>query len=117
MARILALLAALLAVAAAIAFATIRLTLPANAAEQPSCGPWEEMLVYAANHYGEYPAFIAASDQGAVIIVTVNPDKGSYTVFAQPNEEIACAVDSGQGWNAASQTIIDNIRKKVGQGI
>lgn len=116
MARILAYLAALLAVAAAIAFATIRLTLPANAQEQ-SCGPWEEMLIYAAEHYAEYPAFLAVSDQGAVIIVTVNPETGSYTVFAQPNEQIACAVDSGQGWNAASEAVIDNIRGKVGTGV
>lgn len=116
MTRIVLWIAALLAVAAAVAFATIRLTLPANAAEQ-SCGPWEEMLLYAANHYAEYPAFLATSDKGAVIIVTVNPETGSYTVFAQPNEHVACAVDSGQGWNAASQAVIDNIRGKVGSGI
>jgi hypothetical protein len=83
-------------------------------AQQQSCGPWEEMLLYAANKYAEYPAFLSTSDKGYVIVVTVNPETGTFTVFAQPNENVACAVDSGKGWNAAPASVIDNIRKKVG---
>jgi len=115
MSRVIAWLSALLALAIFIGVATYYATLPANA--QQSCGPWEEMLLYAANRYAEYPAFLATSDKGAVLVITVNPESGTFTVFAQPNEHIACVVDSGKGWNAAPETVIDNIRKKVGSGI
>jgi hypothetical protein len=111
--RIIAWLAALLFIAFLVGIATHYVTTPANA-EQQACGPWEEMLLYAANEYGEFPAFLATSDKGHVIVIAVNPDTGSFTVFAQPNESVACAVDSGKAWNEAPDSVIDNIRKKIG---
>jgi hypothetical protein len=98
--------------AALVAF--VSLAIPASA--QQACGPWEEMLLYAANEYGEYPAYLATSNKGYVIVVTVNPETGTFTVFAQPNESTACAVDSGEAWGEAPEAVIDNIRKKVGTG-
>lgn len=79
---------------------------PASANE--SCAPWEQTLVDLYNDYGELPAHIAVV-QGGVLIVTVNPQTGTFTVLIQPNEDAVCFVGAGEHWSAADQGIIDNI--------
>jgi hypothetical protein len=98
--------------AALVAF--VSLAIPASA--QPACGPAEEMLLYAADKYGEYPAYLATSNYGYVIVVAINPETGTFTVFVQPNESTACVVETGEAWGEAPDAVIDNIRKKVGTG-
>lgn len=84
--------------------------LPASANE--SCAPWEETLVNIYVDYGELPVNIAVV-QGGVLIVTVNPQTGTFTIFIQPNEDVICFVGAGEHWSAADQGIIDNILDKA----
>lgn len=95
--------------AAAIA-ACLLFVLPASANE--SCAPWEQTLVNIYVDYGEVPVNIATV-QGGVLIVTVNPQTGTFTIFIQPNEHMICFVGAGTNWSAASQAVIDNILDKA----
>lgn len=97
------------ALAAAVA-ACLLFIAPASANE--SCAPWEQTLVNIYVDYGELPAHIAVV-QGGVLIVTVNPQTGTFTIFIQPNEDIVCFVGAGEHWSAADQAIIDNILDKA----
>lgn len=83
---------------------------PASANE--SCAPWEETLVSLYIDYGELPAHVAVV-QGGVLIVTVNPQTGTFTVLIQPNEAPICMVGAGDHWSAASQAVVDNVLDKA----
>lgn len=78
---------------------------PAKAAGV-QCGPWEDMLRAAFERYGELPAFISIADSnGAVLTITVNDETGTYTVLAQTDADMMCAVASGKDWRAAPEGI------------
>ena len=95
---------------AAAALGCLLFIAPASANE--SCAPWEETLVNIYVDYGELPVNIAVV-QGGVLIVTVNPQTGTFTVFVQPNEDVICMVGAGDHWSVADQAIIDNILDKA----
>lgn len=78
------------------------------------CGPWDKMLQMAFDQYGELPAFISVTDSGAVLTITINPDKHTFTIFAQPNAETMCAVASGTDWSEAPAAVRDGPKKNAG---
>jgi len=84
----------------------------APAAAESACVPWEQTLVDIYLDYGELPTSIGVV-QGGVLILTVNPETGTFTVFIQPNEDMVCFVGAGEHWSDASQAIIDNILDKA----
>lgn len=100
----------MLRTALAALFACLLFIAPASANE--SCAPWEDTLVSLYVDYGELPTNIAVI-QGGVLIVTVNPQTGTFTVLIQPNEDVICFVGAGDHWSVAPQPIIDNILDKA----
>jgi len=86
----------------------------APAAAESVCGPWEDMLAAIAEHDGQFPAFIATSSKGYVVVVTVNKKTGTFTIFGQPNEDTICLLDTGMGWSVAPDEVIENILDKIG---
>lgn len=68
------------------------------------CGPFADALRFVMDKYGEAPAFIAMH-RSSVITITVNEKTGTYTVWAQLSPEIMCAVDAGEGWEPAPDSV------------
>ncbi len=68
------------------------------------CGPFAVALRLAMDQFGEAPAFIAIRGT-SVITITVNARTGSFTVWAQKTPDIMCAVDAGEGWQVAPDSV------------
>jgi len=87
--------------------ALLALVCPAGAAQV--CLPWQEALKTAFKNFGELPAFIATTNGGAVITITVAPEKHTFTVWVQRNSETLCAVDAGENWGPAPEAVRNSV--------
>ena len=81
-----------------------------------ACFPWADALKIDHEQFGQLPAFIASTDAGAVIILTVNEKNGAWTLWVQPNADVMCVAATGEGWEPAPQTVIDGVKAKAGRG-
>lgn len=81
-----------------------------------ACFPWADALKIDHEQFGQLPAFIASTDGGAVIVLTVNEKSGAWTLWVQPNPDIMCVAATGEGWEKAPQTVIDGVKARAGRG-
>jgi len=72
-------------------------------AQGAQCLPRDAALSAALSRYGEVPAFIAKSDSGVDVLVTVAPD-GNWTLWAAPSPDVLCMIVSGREWIGAASS-------------
>ena len=71
----------------------------------PGCMSWDATRDAVQKGFGETATIIALSKGGTVLVFTVNPTTGTWTLFSMPDGGSACPVTSGQGWEAAPASI------------
>lgn len=84
--------------------AFLLLTLPAAAAAQGiPCQPGPDMLDHLARVYGEGVLAMGTAPGEVRVIVTVNPDTGSWTIVVLRPDGTACAPAAGHDWQMLPQ--------------
>ena len=74
----------------------------AKADTPPGCMPWPDVRDQMKAKYGEVPTYIATNHGGGmVLVVTINPTTGTFTLWGMPSGDMACLITAGKGWEAA----------------
>ena len=69
------------------------------AAQDQQCAPERQMLAGLESEYGERPAWQGMTMDGPVM-VTVNPDTGTWTILVMPQPGMLCIGAAGDGWTS-----------------
>lgn len=72
---------------------------------RPGCHVWKEEIDALRAKFGEAPAFIAATEQGVVLTITLNPVTGTWTALMQSTPDIVCVAAAGKGWESAPPSV------------
>lgn len=65
-------------------------------AQQPNCGPIEELEKVLANKYQEIPVMVGAMEGGIEMKFFGNPKTGTFTIL-MINNKTACVAAAGEG--------------------
>ena len=70
-----------------------------QAQTQLNCGKPPDVFADIAKQFGERPAQVFVRDNGGqVLFFTVNPETGTWTLFAQQSADTICPVMGGDSW-------------------
>lgn len=69
-----------------------------QAQTQLGCGKPKDAFADVAKSHGEKPAQVFVRDGGQVVFFTVNPETGTWTLFAQQSADTICPVMGGDSW-------------------
>lgn len=69
-----------------------------QAQTQLNCGKPADAFADIAKQYGERPAQVFVRDNGQVVFFTVNPESGTWTLWAQQSPDTICPVMGGDSW-------------------
>lgn len=83
--------------------ALIAFACPASAAQL--CLPYQDAFKKAYRERGELPSFIALTQSGVVLTVTINPETHTYSIWGQGDPEIACLLNYGDDWREAPEAV------------
>jgi hypothetical protein len=86
----------LLAAAAALAAFLV----PASAYAQAACALRADLLTMLREKYGETRAHTAATNSGALVEVTVNEARQTWSLVLTRPDGWACLISAGEGWRA-----------------
>ena len=67
-------------------------------AEEPKCGPREEIVAKLAKDYGEAQTGAGLSRDGVMVEVFASPATGTFTVLASDPSGQSCLVTYGEEW-------------------
>lgn len=67
-------------------------------ADEPKCGPREEIVAKLAHDYGEAQTGAGLSTDGVMVEMYASPKTGTFTVLASDPSGQSCLVTYGQDW-------------------
>ena len=70
----------------------------ASQAEPLGCNKPKDAFADVGKQYGEVPVAVMVRDGGQVIFLTVNPETGTFTIWAQQSPDTICPVMGGDSW-------------------
>jgi hypothetical protein len=79
-------------------FAAALLSAPMAFAQQPPCGPVDQVLKSLQAEVGEVPVGMGRDERGFVALMTLTPGGTSYTMLAVRPDGTACLLSTGDGW-------------------
>lgn len=90
---------------AAAAMAAVMLSPAFAVAQEPSCGPYPDVLRALGQNFGEVPVATGVDSRGHAIVVLASPDGGTWTILIRNTAGIACMAASGENWRPAAPTV------------
>lgn len=65
-------------------------------AQQPTCAPFQEAQEHLAREYGEQVMFVGLGQSGALMVVFLNAETGTWTAAVIGPDQMACMIADGE---------------------
>ena len=74
--------------------------IPTAAVAEPKCGPRDTVIGHLAKKYGEAPAAMGVTSNGALVEVLENKTKDTWTIVVTLSDLTTCLIAAGEGWRS-----------------